>query len=1088
VTATHRSLADLSRPIRRGSRAGWAALAIGGALLLLGVGAWLVRVGVVSAPWWVFVAWGMAIVTLVAILVAARRSDPHFSTAGVASWLEEGGAWRRGALTAFLDSPAPGTSPELLGAADAARAGEVASRGRDAVSPIERPVRRRALTSFAVLALGLATLGTAGPRNGAAAALWHPARAWEMTRAPVRLTASHSEVERGATVRLELEAVGRRHATLWTRAPGESWRPVGIELDSLGRASRTLGPLTADLHARLTSGSRSSDTVLVQVRLPVFLGSLTVIARYPSYLGMEDEPVPTSGDTIIIPAGTRLATRGEATAALGSASWRGTRAAHELEVDGAAFQGEFVPSSSSAFELLLTTAAGTPLGGDTVRLPLRVVPDSAPVVDLPVPGTDTIAPLSMRLALVIDARDDHGLAGISLETRRSGRSGRDSTRSAAIPLPGGRTDQAILSHELDLEALSLKPGDTLYYRAVAVDDAPARHLGRSREFAVRIPTESELRAAQREVTEGIGSRLDSLAERSRRLERETEDASREQARAENSSQARQGAEQQLSFEQAKKAESIAQAQEALLEEAESLRDALEALEKSVEQAGLDDPEFRKRIEELQEQLDRALTPEMREKLAELQRALEELSAERTQQALQDLAKAQEQLREALERSRELFERAALEGDLANLAEEAKDLAQEQGEWADRADRADSASAAAEEGALAERADSLAAAMQEAAQQMDSEARQAEMQASAEQAEQAADQMRAAQQAMQQGDRQGARQRGRQAADMLGPLGGEMDQQRSSMQQEWRSEVTEALDRALAETSRLTERELAVEEALRGGARTARIRAEQGAIEEGVERLLDQVRAAAGKNALVSQQIAASLALASEHMGEARAAISTASPNPRAAAERAGGAVDALNAAAYQLLRSREEVSGAASGSGMGEAMERMAQMASQQGAMGQQGASLLPMAGRGDMRTQIQQLGAQQRALAEQLERLRAQGGPAGSAEFAEEARDLARRLEAGRIDRQTVERQQRLFRRMLDAGRTLQGEEEDERKERQSRSGDESNVALPPALRARLEENGRPRLPSWEELQRLSPEERRLVVDYFRQLSEGPE
>ena len=306
-----------------------------------------------------------------------------------------------------------------------------------------------------------------------------------------------------------------------------------------------------------------------------------------------------------------------------------------------------------------------------------------------------------------------------------------------------------------------------------------------------------------------------------------------------------------------------------------------------------------------------------------------------------------------------------------------------------------------------------------------------------------------------------------------------------MQEEWRGEVAAALDRALAETSRLTERELAVQQALRNGARTPEIRAEQGAIEEGVERLLDQVRAAGGKNALVSQQIGASLALAKDQMGQAREAISTASPNPRAAAERAGGAVDALNSAAYQLLRSREDVAGAASGSGMSEAMEQMAQMAGQQGAMGQQGASLLPMPGRGDVRTQIQQLGAQQRAMAEQLERLRAQGGPPGTAEFAEEAKDLARRLEAGRIDRQTVERQQRLFRRMLDAGRTLEGEEQDERKERQSKSGDDSNAALPPALRARLEENGRARFPSWDELQRLSPEERRLVVDYFRQLSE---
>jgi hypothetical protein len=95
--------------------------------------------------------------------------------------------------------------------------------------------------------------------------------------------------------------------------------------------------------------------------------------------------------------------------------------------------------------------------------------------------------------------------------------------------------------------------------------------------------------------------------------------------------------------------------------------------------------------------------------------------------------------------------------------------------------------------------------------------------------------------------------------------------------------------------------------------------------------------------------------------------------------------------------------------------------------------------------------------------------------------------MEAGRLDRQTVERQERLFRRMLDAGRTLQGEEQDEKQERQSTTARDDSIHLPPALRARLDggENGL-RFPTWEDLQQLSPEERRRVVEYFRRLSES--
>jgi uncharacterized Zn finger protein len=171
---------------------------------------------------------------------------------------------------------------------------------------------------------------------------------------------------------------------------------------------------------------------------------------------------------------------------------------------------------------------------------------------------------------------------------------------------------------------------------------------------------------------------------------------------------------------------------------------------------------------------------------------------------------------------------------------------------------------------------------------------------------------------------------------------------------------------------------------------------------------------------------------------------------------------------------------------LAEAMERMAQLAGQQGQIGQQAQGLMGMMGDAGVGEQLRQLGARQRAMAEQLEKLRGQANMPGAGEMADEAKDLARRLEAQRLDRETVERQERLFRRMLDAGRTLQGRQEDDKKERQSTTAKDDSVHLPPALRAALlQDDNQLRVPTWEELQGLSPEDRRLVVDYFRRLSE---
>jgi hypothetical protein len=237
----------------------------------------------------------------------------------------------------------------------------------------------------------------------------------------------------------------------------------------------------------------------------------------------------------------------------------------------------------------------------------------------------------------------------------------------------------------------------------------------------------------------------------------------------------------------------------------------------------------------------------------------------------------------------------------------------------------------------------------------------------------------------------------------------------------------------------------------------------------VQRLAQQLRESSGKNALVSPQLSSALGAAQRQMAQARDAVASSNPNAREAADRAGDALDALNAAAHGLLRARGDVSGSQSGSGLAEAMQRMQQMAGQQGQLSQDAAGMLPMmGGAGGQPDQMAQLAQRQRALAEQLERMRGQGNMPGAGELSNEAAELAKRLEAGRLDRGTVERQERLFRRMLDAGRTLQGEKEDERKERESTTATGDSVRIPPALRRQLEdEAGRVRLPTWEELQR---------------------
>ena len=1073
----------VARPLRGLSGLARLAGGLAGTTLVCAVAAWLARIGWLGGPAWILVVWVFIVIILVASLVLARRAIAALGPWHVGEQLEDAGAWRHGALTTVLDEPAAGTSDALHAAAAAICAGEVATRGPGALAPAvgrQQQLSRRAL---AVLAFALIALIAARPATGTPAKLWNPVGAWRALIAPVRLHARSATVGRGESAVLDLTAIGHRHATLHLRAAGEAWRSTEVALDADGNATFTTPPLTADLVARVEAGGRVSADVRVGVRLTAFLGMFTATAHYPAYLGLEDESLPTGGDTLVIPEGTRLVLNGRATTPLTAARLSGPSGDDAFAVTGSSFHGELAPRQSGLWRLVVTPANGGVLEGELPSLPVRIVLDSAPAVEIPVPGVDTIASPSMSLALVVTIRDDHGIVGAIMETRR-GTAG--AVTRVPLPLPAGGSDRALITMSIDLITIGLKPGDTLRYAATAQDNAPSHHVGRSREFVVRIPTDAEQRAARTRETAQTATGFDSLARQAARVQRTAEDLAKERQRFDpKADNAKLGNERDpLANDAARKAEAVAQAQQKVLDDAAKLQKSVQELRDAAEKQGVTDSALARELNEINKLLDKALSPELRAKLDALKQAVKALDADRTRASLQDLARQQAMLKAAMDQARELFKRAALETDLANMGQDAKQLAQEQHDLAQTITNRDSGKSAEAEEELAKRADSLAAGLDRAAEQVSATQPKAGLQQAGQQARAAAGKMRDAAKSSQAGKLGEAQAQAKQAEDQLNPLSKNIDDNRRDMQAAMRAEVIQALNRALQETARLAQRQLDVVEAFQRGSLLAQARLSQGLVEEGAGKLTQQLSAVAAMNALVSPQAMIAFAEARKLMREAIDAAAAASPNLRDAYEKSGDAVDALAVAAFSLLQSKDKVEGSQSGSGVQEAMEQMKEMAGKQGQMAQQGAGMMQG---GATAQQVMQMAMQQRALAQQLERMRAAGQLPGAGQLAREARDLSKSLEGGRLNQDVVDRQQRLFKRMLDAGRTLQGEEDDEKKERQSTAAKDAALSIPPSLDPRIRNGtGEIRLPSWESLQRLSPDERRRVVDYFQRLTQG--
>ncbi|HYK82226.1 MAG TPA: hypothetical protein VEU55_03710 [Gemmatimonadales bacterium] len=1085
MTATAARLRRLGLPHARARAAAVLLMSAGAAGSIAAAGLALApRPGAVVGAW--------VLIAVVAGTAAwlAGRAGRRAAPPAVGRLVEAAAGSRAGSVVGLLTRvTTAGASADLLGLADR-RASQVVERAAPAVRRrLAQGTRTALVAGSSTAALGAALFVAAAPTAGRAAAFWHPLRTLADARAPVRLAVDRTTVRRGDSVTVTVVVPAGSEAVLWSRGPGEPWRPTPVALDALGRATRRLGPLAADLYLRATSGGRRSAERKVSVALPAFVAGVELTARYPAYLARPDEPLALGPDTLALPEGTIILTAGTASVPLARAAWQGGAARAPLAVTGAAFAGRLTPTTGGSWRLELATVDGTPLEGEPPELRLRIVPDSAPVVAVPVPGRDTTLPLSLRQPLVIDARDDHGLTRLEVVSWRVSQTGKlGPIRRDSLTLRGVG-DRAIVQGELDAERRGLLPGDTLRFRVEAWDNAPTPHVGRSPEFALRLASLGELRAATRRATAGALATADSLGETARRLGARTSELAEQRARDAPGGQrgGESGREGALPFQATERAQAVAREQAALQQRLEQLSQAVQEIARAAEAAGLNDTTFQARLREVQALLARAVTPELAERLRELEQALAKLDPDATRHALERLAAAQQQLKAELERSQELFRRAAVEGALASLAADADDLKRQQSQW-NRADapRADSG-AAARQAALAERADALARGIAQVAQDLGA-APTAHALAAPTQASRAAHgamQRAAAAAAAQQAS--GAEQAGAEAERQLERVPGDLRGQRDSLTRAWREETLAALDRALSETAALARGQERVAEAWRGGDASAATRSQQAAVEEGTDAVARQIRSAAGRHALVSPQLEAALGFAKRQMAAAREQLEDANPNPTEAAALAEEAVDALNSVALALARSRSQVSGAQSGSGFAEAVEQLARLARDQQGLNAQAQGLLPLMGPGAdaLVERLRALAARQRALAEQLERLKAEGASPTAGALAEEARALARQLDAGRLDPETIERQQQLYRRLLDAGRTLTGEEPDEKQERVSRAPTADSVHVPVALTPGAT-GAAPRLryPTWQELINLTPEQRRLVLEYFRRLN----
>jgi len=970
-----------------------------------------------------------------------------------------------------------------------------------------RDARWRAQAAALVALLFAAAVGTIwwGARESATrawAGVAHPVRHLSSPPLPpVALLADSTHVRRGRDLAVRIEAPKRDSVQLF-------WRPRGDV--ATRRWERLSDHVTHTLVPRVEAPTRvwavapdgaSSDTLRIEPVDPLLLVDARIELHYPPHSGRPRDVLAMPFPPLVVPEGTRATVTGSATLPLRRAALRAEgEGAIDLEVrDERRFQGSFAVQAGK-WSWDIEGTSGEPLEGWPDSLEFSVVADSAPAVYVVYPGVDTIMPLSMVQSLVVDGRDDHGLSRLEVVSWRVSAWGeRWPERVDSLPVPDSVARVNIAS-TLDATGRGLLPGDTLHYYVRAFDNAPVPHEGRSEEYVLRLATLDEVRERAVADADDLIESTESLAERARQQQQAVESLQRslEVQPAPGTPQRTDQSEQGLEFRETQAARQSLEQAQALMEQAREIEESLRQLQESVERAGLNDSSLVERLREIESLFRRVITPELAERIEELRDALGTLDPARVREAIRRLAEGSDDLRQRVEQTLELLRRAALEQEFAVLESQAEELAATEARLEEAlrdAARVDSADdrlkARAQE--LGRRSEELARRIDELAGQLqaggedDAASRADEAEARAQDASRS---NQAASRSLPQ-DASRAAAAAARGEEQLQQAAAALREGRQGMQQRWREQVVEAMSRARAEALELARRQERVNESLRdGGAEEeARRRSDQGALRRGVDQIEEQLSQAARATLLVDPELLQAAAAAGAAMDELLGEMSEGGGGRGRSRPQPGEeAAAALNRLAYRLMQAQDAASSAQSGTGLQEALQQLSQLAEQQGRLSSEAGGSLPLPTNDALMRELQRLAGRQRAIGEQLRELGRSLGPRGQVlgrldQMGQEAEDLARELERGRLDEELVERQRRLFRRLLDAGRTLERDEFE--RERQAERPKDPRLFQPDELPTDLLQGLRFPHPESERLRVYPPAIRRLILEYFDLLNE---
>lgn len=918
----------------------------------------------------------------------------------------------------------------------------------------------------------------------------------------IRVEPGSEEVEGGASVPVRVYISGtERKPRLLVRGRdaenGRAWSEKTLERateDVSPRArERAYATVIPNLNEDMVYQIRALDQVSPLYRIAVRdlprASGFRIRYEYPAYCGLTSEASNAITGDLVAPRGTRarvevLLNRSVDTATLqveGGAAPAGGELGERL--------ARFVVPvrADGRYRIRLVDPRGRKV--DLGPYDIKSIPDRPPTVTVVSPSPVEDVTRDLTTTILAGATDDYGVKKVLLRYRV--REGSQTVETLHDEKTAAR--ELAVRYTWALGSYNLLPGEEIQYEVGAQDgdqvDGP--QLTWSETRTLRFPSAAEiLSSVERQQDESVATLEDAIRS-AKMLQQKSEELERDLGRT-----------KELPWEKGQDIQKTLEGQQALREQIDKVAQKLGQDADKLAQSRALNAELVQKLNELHQLLNQLHDQSIMRAMQRVQEALKKMSPEELERAMQNMKLTQEDVIRNLEKTIELLKQVKMEEKLEAAAERAADMARRQLALNDSLSRAQQPNAMKD---LAKGEQEIKKMSQEQRAALDSLA--AELKdmdkESAQDAEDQRDRLQTLDpvfdksiQQMQNSMKQEAKESAQDLEHQLEEMRNAMNKMKEGFSLRKKNDVGRKMDASIADLLEIADAQ---------------------------EKLLDDPKTPTGERASTQQGLEETTEGAANRIGElskktlfitpdVMQAIGRALSNQKSAVGRysmedmIGGlssskeATIALNQAATALLKGRDAMAAAKSASGFQEAMQTLQGLAGDQQQLNGKSLAMLPGGQEGggqqgrltpDQAGALSQMAAEQeairRGLQEAMQKLGQGGGTLGQlGETGEDMKKVVEDLRGGRLNQETVDRQQRILSRLLDAPRSV--EKRDYSRRRTSRPGVDVVRSSPGALSPELLKT-RPSLAAL--LARggrdpVSPRYRALVDQYFQAILNG--